>query len=193
MFYPAQTWAHKNHLGLLEALANLRDQRRIFVPLVCSGRLNDFFPQIKKRVRELKLAHQVRFLGFVDPLTLRCLYALSRCLVFSTKFEGLGMPVMEAFSAGVPVACSNVTCLPEQAGDAALIFDPDRPDRIADAIFRLWTDDALCKRLVERGRKRAANFTWDRTARMFRAHHRRIANRPLTDEDHALLSAPPLL
>ncbi len=74
-----------------------------------------------------------------------------------------------------------------------LIFDPDRPEVIAEAIYRLWTDDALCKTLVERGRRRVANFTWDRTARTFRAHYRRIANRPLTDEDRTLLSAPLLL
>ncbi len=94
---------------------------------------------------------------------------------------------------GVPVACSNATSLPQLAGDAALVFDYDKPDKIAEAIFRLWTDEALRKTLIERGKLRVAQFTWERTVRLFRAHYRRIANRFLTEEDHALLNAPPLV
>ncbi len=60
------------------------------------GHLNDFFPTIEKRVRELGLGNQVRFLGFVTPLDLQCLYKLSRCMTFPTKFEGWGMPLLEA-------------------------------------------------------------------------------------------------
>jgi glycosyltransferase involved in cell wall biosynthesis len=90
IFYPAQTWAHKNHIGLLEALAMLRDKRRVTVPLVCSGRTNEFFAQIEKRVRGFHLTDQVRFLGFVTPLELQGLYRLCRCMVFPSKFEGWG-------------------------------------------------------------------------------------------------------
>jgi len=90
-------------------------------------------------------------------------------------------------SSGAPVACSTVTSLPEQAGDAALLFDADRPEEMAGAIARLWTDPALRAQLAARGRERVAHFTWDRTARVFRAHYRRIAGRPLTDEDRESL------
>jgi glycosyltransferase involved in cell wall biosynthesis len=193
VFYPAQTWPHKNHIGLLEALAILRDRHGLRVPLVCSGTVNSFFPKIRRRTRELRLADHVRFVGFVSSLELQCLYRLCRCMVFPSKFEGWGMPLTEAFLIGVPVACSNATSLSDLAGDAALIFDPDRPEEIAEAIRRLWTEEALRNTLVEQGKKNVARFSWDRTARMFRAHYRQIAGRPLTEEDRALLAAPPLL
>lgn len=193
VFYPAQTWAHKNHLGLLEALAVLREQHGLTVPLVSSGKLNDFYPRIEEEVRRLKLDDQVQFLGFVSPLELQCLYRLSRAMIFPTLFEGFGLPLLEAFLAGVPTACSNATSLPQQAGDAAIIFDPQNLKEMADAVRRLWTDDELCRTLVERGRERVRLFSWDRTARLFRAHYRRITERPLSEEDRALLAAPSLV
>ncbi len=190
VFYPAQTWEHKNHRGLLEALAILRDRDGLTVPLVSSGYINTFFEEIKDQAEKSGLSSQIQFLGFISPLDLQCLYKLCQCLVFPSKFEGGGLPIIEAFQAGVPTACSNVTCLPEQAGDAALIFDPNKPTQIADAIRRLWTDGELCKDLVVRGYKRVSNLTWDRTARIFRAHYRRIAKSSLTDEDRAYLNDP---
>jgi len=193
LFYPAATWPHKNHLGLLQALSILRDQHALRVAVVFSGFQNEFFPEIKRQVRNLKLQEQVRFLGFVSPFELQCLYRLCRCMVFPSKFEGFGLPVVEAFLAGVPVACSNATSLPDLAGGAAVIFDPDSPEEIAEAIRRLWTDETLRRTLVERGRTNVARFSWERTARTFRAHYRRLANRPLTEEDRALIEAPPLL
>jgi glycosyltransferase involved in cell wall biosynthesis len=119
---------------------------------------------------------------------LQCLYQLCRCLVFPTKFEGWGLPVTEAFSMGIPVACSNVTCLPDLTGDAALLFDPDQPTDMAAAIRRLWTDETLRATLIERGKKQVARFSWTRTAKIFRAHYRRIGQRFLNEEDRALVA-----
>ena len=187
LLYPAQTWAHKNHLGLLEALAALLRGHGIAAPLVCCGQQNSFFPTIERRVRALGLQDQVRFVGFVSPVELQSLSRLCRAVVVPTKFEAGSFPMWEAFLAGAPVACSTVTSLPEQAGDAALLFDADRPEEMAGAIARLWTDPALRAQFAARGRERVAHFTWDRTARVFRAHYRRIAGRPLTDEDRESL------
>jgi glycosyltransferase involved in cell wall biosynthesis len=191
--YPAQTWAHKNHIGLLNALALLRDARDMKVELVCTGALNDFFPRVQAHVRDLRLEDQVRFVGFVSPLDLQALYRLARAVVIPSKFEASSLPLWDAFLAGVPAACSTVTSLPEQAGDAALLFDPNSPEQIADAIQRLWIDDTLRQALARRGKANVSQFTWDRTARHFRAHYRRITRRKLTDEDVKILSAPPLL
>ena len=176
-FYPAQTWPHKNHLGLLEALALLRDEHDLRVSLIASGRLNDFYSVIERRVVELGLVDQVRFVGFVPPLELQCLYRLATLTVIPTKFEAASGPLWDAFLAGSPAACSNVTALPEQAGDAALVFDPEDPRAIADAIRRLWGDAELRATLVARASDRVGRFSWDRTARNFRAHYRRIAGR----------------
>ena len=193
VFYPAQTFPHKNHLALLDALALLRDRKGLVIPFVSSGRCNSFYPRIEKHIKELRLGSQVQFLGFVSPLELQCLYRLCRCVVIPTRFEAASFPVWDAFLAGTPVACSNVTSLPQQVGDAALVFDPEDTQAIANAIERLWTDQTLCRELIERGRTNVARFSWNRTARQFRAHYRRIAGRPMSDEDRRLLQAPPLL
>jgi glycosyltransferase involved in cell wall biosynthesis len=85
----------------------------------------------------------------------------------------------------------TVTSLPEQAGDAALIFDPLGRERRSLAPFgRLWQDEDLRRELVEKGRARVAELSWERTARIFRAHYRRLAGAGMTDEDHALLASP---
>jgi glycosyltransferase involved in cell wall biosynthesis len=187
LFYPAKTWGHKNHIGLFEALSILRAQHGLTPPLICSGGETPFSPAIRNRMMELNLASQVRFIGFVTPFELVSLYRLSRCLIFPSKYEGWGLPITEAMRLGVPVACSALAVLREQADDAALFFDPGDPQAIAGAINRLWTEVDLRKSLSEKGIAQASQFSWDRTARIFRAHYRRLAGRPLTEEDALLL------
>lgn len=182
-FFPAQTWPHKNHLGLVRAVARVRDRHGVTVPVVCSGRVTEHHRAIMAEAQRVGIADTLRFTGFVTPTELQALYRLARLVVIPTLFEAASFPLWEAFENGVAAACSSVTSLPEQAGDAALVFDPHDPDAMAAAIFSLWTDERLRRTLVERGRERVARFTWERTARTFRAHYRRIAGRPLTDED----------
>lgn len=192
ILYPAQTWAHKNHLGLLDAVALLRD-KGLTIDVICSGHLNEFFSEIDRHRRRLQLESRVRFVGFVSPLELQALYRIATAVVVPSKFEAASGPLWDAFLANTPAACSTVTSLPMQAGDAALLFDPNDPAEIAYALERLWTDEALRRTLAVRGRESVSRFTWDRTARHFRAHYRRVAGRILSDEDHVILSAPPLL
>jgi glycosyltransferase involved in cell wall biosynthesis len=156
------------------------------VPTVFSGHRTDAFPAIERRVRELRLEDQVRFLG---PSELKAVYRMARLVAFPSRFEGFGMPVVEAFRLGVPVACSSTTSLPEVAGDAALLFDPGDPDAIAAAIRRLWTDEALRVELVQRGRERVQRFSWDGVARRCRALYRMVGRRPLDLADRTLLDA----
>jgi glycosyltransferase involved in cell wall biosynthesis len=191
VFYPAQTWPHKNHLSLIEAIAVLRDRHHLAIPLICSGHQTDHFSRIRRRIEELLLEEQVKFVGFVSPLELQCLYRLCRCVCVPTLFEAASGPLNEAFMAGAPAACSNVTSLPEQAGDAALVFDPHDPREIAAALHLLWTDDELRRTFAARGKQRVSRFTWQRAARHFRALYRRIANRPLTGDDQEFLNTPP--
>jgi glycosyltransferase involved in cell wall biosynthesis len=192
VFYPAQTWPHKNHAALLEALGRLR-REGLAVPLVSSGRRTEHGEKLEARARELGIGDQVRFLGFVDDASLAALYAGAAAVVIPSLFEAASFPMWEAFRAGVPVACSNVTSLPAQAGGAALVFDPHDVGAIADAVRRLVTDEALRRDLVSRAAARVALFTWPRTARTFRALYRRLANRPLDPDDRALLAAAPAL
>ena len=192
LLYPAQTWPHKNHERLLDALALIRDREGVRISLVCPGRQNDHYRQIARRIGGLQLEEQVSFPGFVSPLELRGLYDLALGLVFPSRFEGWGLPVCEAFTAGLPVASSSATSLPDLVGDAGLLFDPDDTEQIADAVLGLWSDAELRADLAERGRERGKLFDFDRTARLFRAHYRRVGQQPLSEEDRILLASPPL-
>ena len=191
LLYPAQTWPHKNHERLLEALAMIRDESGLTIPLVCPGKQTRHYGRIRELIDRLGLAETTSFPGFVSSLELRGLYELGTALVFPSRFEGWGLPVCEAFDAGLPVASSTATGLPDVVGDAGLLFDPDDVTEIASQLHRLWIDDELRADLRERGRKRAPKFSFDHTARLFRAHYRQIANRALSEEDRGLLRSPP--
>ena len=204
-FYPAVAWPHKNHLRLLDALAHLRDHRGLIVPLVCTGALHEdppasallprpaeghaasHWPKIKTQLARLDLVDQVHFVGLVPEEDLRGLYRLARCLVLPTLFEANSLPIFEAWVDGTPVACSNVTALPEQVMDAGLIFNPFDPIAIADTIARLFTDDDLCEELRTKARRRLNNFDWVRTAKAYRAIYRRTAGQQLSEDDRMLL------
>ncbi|MHB1160750.1 MAG: glycosyltransferase family 4 protein [Chloroflexota bacterium] len=190
--YPAQTWPHKNHLRLLEAIAIARDEHRVSVPLVCTGVKNGYWPRIEERIAQLALRDSVHFLGYVTPAELRALYRLARFLVLPSLFEGGGFPVLEGFSEGTPVACANVTSLPEYGGDAVLLFDPASAESIAAALVRMATDPDLRDSLRRRGSERIRVFDWSVTARSYRALYRKVAGRPLSDEDLSLLSDRPI-
>jgi glycosyltransferase involved in cell wall biosynthesis len=191
LLYPAQTWPHKNHERLLEALARIREESGLTIPLVCPGKQTRHYRRIRELVEGLGLTDATSFPGFVSSLELRGLYELAAALVFPSRFEGWGLPVCEAFDAGLPVASSTATGLPDVVGDAGLLFDPDDLAEMAGQLQRLWTDAELRESLRERGRQRAAEFSIDHTARLFRAHYRQVGDRALTEEDRILLASPP--
>jgi glycosyltransferase involved in cell wall biosynthesis len=130
----------------------------------------------------------VRFLGYVTATELRAIYHAAQFVIFPSLFEGGGLPVLESFHESVPVACSNVTALPEYAGDAALLFHPFSIESIADVLRRMTTDADLRETLRQRGSARIRLFTWERTAKTYRALYRQVARAPLSDEDRALLT-----
>lgn len=105
--------------------------------------------------------------GSVSSAQLAWLYQNALAFVFPSLYEGFGLPLAEALSFGVPIACSNRSCLPEVAGDAALYFDPLEPEAIAATLQRLLEDEQLRNDLSRRGRKRSSQFTWSRTADAF--------------------------
>lgn len=191
LLYPAQTWPHKNHLRLLEAVAHLRDTRGLAINLVLTGYQNEHYAQVRAQIDRLRLSHQVRSPGYVTPMQLQALYRLAVGMIFPSLFEGWGIPIVEAFQAGTAVACSNATSLPSMVGDGALIFDPGDTESIASAAATLWTDEALRRGLVERGRARVRLFDPARVAATYRAVYRRAAGRPMSPDDRLILSQPP--
>lgn len=188
LFYPAQTWPHKNHERLLRAVLTASAEIGEPLHLVCSGAENDHTATVRRAAEGLGIAARIHFCGFASPLEIRSLYRLSRAVVFPSLFEGWGFPILEAFASGVPVAASAVTSIPEMAGDGALLFDPTRTDEIAAAIAQIWTDEPLRDRLVSAGRQVVEGLAWEGTARTFRSLYRMIGQRPLSDEDVRLVN-----
>jgi glycosyltransferase involved in cell wall biosynthesis len=107
---------------------------------------------------------RIRFLGYVSPSDLPVLYAGADAFCFPSLYEGFGLPVLEAMACGTPVVASNRAAVPEVAGDAAILVDPTDPAAIGRALCRVLTDSALRTDLIAKGRQRAREFTWERTA-----------------------------
>jgi glycosyltransferase involved in cell wall biosynthesis len=124
------------------------------------------------------VAGSLRLTGWVSEAELEGLYRLASCVALPSLAEGFGLPVLEAMTRGVPVACSSAGALSEVAGDAALLFDPLDPGAIAAAIGSLLDDPGLAERLASAGRGRAAGFTWRRAADATLAVYREALSDP---------------
>ena len=159
IYYPANRWLHKNHDNLLKALRLLKTKMGLEIPCVLTGFDYENGYRLHEKIREYDLEKQVHSLGYLKPEQVRYLYLNAEMLCFPSLFEGFGMPPLEAMVMGCPVACSNTTSLPEVVGDAALLFSPEKPDEIAHCISKLWSDEALRKALVEKGKRRAELFS----------------------------------
>jgi glycosyltransferase involved in cell wall biosynthesis len=158
LLYPANFWPHKNHRALFEALQVYRQAHAdIDVSLVCTGAPNALMQSLKTLAESLLPSGSVVFAGYLASEELAALFEACQALIFPSLYEGFGMPVLEAMARGKPVLCSNVTSLPEVAGDAAIYFDPTDPRLIAEAINVLGNRETIVE-LVGRGRKRAETF-----------------------------------
>ncbi len=154
---------HKNLDRLLAALARLTGPDAPV--LVLAGHAGRETERLRARAAELGVQERVRMTGWLADSDLEGAYRLAAGFVYPSLHEGFGIPVLEAMRRGTPVAASSATSLPEVAGDAALLFDPTSVEAIEHAMRALVADGELRARLVERGRRRAEEFGWDRTAR----------------------------
>jgi glycosyltransferase involved in cell wall biosynthesis len=162
---------HKNLSALIDALALMPSERRPV--LVMPGYPTPHEKELRARALALGLEAHTRFPAWTDDSELEGLYAAATAFVFPSRSEGFGLPVLEAMQRGVPVACSDCGAVAEIADDAALLFDPNSPRSIAEAVGRLLTDRVYADHLKDVGRRRAAEFTWARTARETLASYQR--------------------
>jgi glycosyltransferase involved in cell wall biosynthesis len=154
---------HKNLARLIAAMPVVLAAEPDAI-LVLTGNATAYEAELVAEVAQRGVSEHVAFLPFVNAEELEGLYAGAACFVLPSTNEGFGLPVLEAMGRGVPVACSNVSALPEVAGDAAHYFDPLDVNAIGQAIIETLTDHPGTERLVEAGRRQAASFTWERTA-----------------------------
>ena len=165
----------KNYSRLIEALARLRD-RNYDVDLVIAGGKGWLAAPIYKTIEDTCMGAHVHFIGFAADQDLPALYSGAICVGYPSLYEGFGFPILEGMACGTAVITSNVSSMPEVAGDAALMVDPYDVDAITDALQRIIGDDDLRQSLIERGYERVKQFTWAGTAQQLRQIYHDILN-----------------
>ena len=137
-------------------------------PLVVAGRLpthdTPFFPDPRCIAARLEIAGAICYPGHIDEGDKPAVYSAATVFVYPSRYEGFGLPVLEAMACGTPVVTSDVTSLPELAGEAAFLVAPEDTRSMAAAIISLCIDEAPREQMRRRGKAQAANFTWERTA-----------------------------
>jgi glycosyltransferase involved in cell wall biosynthesis len=157
----------KNYERLIQALAQLH-QRGYTIDLVIAGGKGWLDNPIYETVQQTGMEQYVHFIGFVDDEDLPALYSAAECFAFPSLYEGFGLPVLEAMACGTPVVTSNVSSLPEVAGDAALLVDPYDTLAIVQAIRSILDDTVLRSQLVDKGYHQVGHFSWIESARKLR-------------------------
>jgi glycosyltransferase involved in cell wall biosynthesis len=154
----------KNLTGLVEAMRIIHG-RSEKIPLVIAGRRGGDYESVLGGIRRAGLEEKIRAIGYIPDSELRRLYRLAAVFIFPSLAEGFGLPILEAMASGLPVAASRTSAMPEVAGEAAVYFDPSRPEDMAAAVIRLLEDEGLRRKLADQGKARARAFSWTVTAR----------------------------
>jgi glycosyltransferase involved in cell wall biosynthesis len=165
VLYAGNVKPHKNLERLIDAFDIVRKRGLDHLKLVLIGDEISKYAALRRAVHQHQLHKYVRFLGYLPEETLAVMYRLAGVFVFPSLYEGFGLPPLEAMASGTPVVTSNVSSLPEVAGDAAMLVDPYDPHSIADGVHRVLTDEALRRDLRRKGVARARQFSWEASVR----------------------------
>jgi glycosyltransferase involved in cell wall biosynthesis len=184
VLYAGNVKPHKNLARLIEAFHLVRSRGLDHLKLVLIGDEISRYAALRRAVHRYQLHKYVRFLGYLPEETLAVMYRLAGVFVFPSLYEGFGLPPLEAMASGTPVVTSNVSSLPEVAGDAALLVDPYDPSAIADGIYKVLTDETLRRDLRQKGLARARQFSWEDSVRRVREIYGEVANEPTREKSH---------
>jgi glycosyltransferase involved in cell wall biosynthesis len=190
LLYAGTIRPQKNIPRLIEAFAVLRAElathpRYANLKLLIIGDEVSRNPLVRRTVLQTQLEKAVRFFGFVSFDTLRMFYEGAEAFVFPSLYEGFGLPPLEAMACGVPVVTSNVSAMPEVVGDAAALVNPENVFDIARGIREVLTTPGYREALIERGRRRAREFSWDETARQVVEVYREVMDRGRRGQERA--------
>jgi len=178
VLYAGNVKPHKNLDRLLDAFHIVRSRGLDHLKLVMIGDDISKYASLRRAVHRYQLHKYVRFLGYLPEETLAVMYRLAGAFVFPSLYEGFGLPPLEAMASGTPVVTSNVSSLPEVAGNAAELVDPYDPEAIADGIYRVLTDVDLRRDLRRKGLARASQFSWATSVRRVREIYGEVAGLP---------------
>jgi glycosyltransferase involved in cell wall biosynthesis len=163
----------KNVVSLLQAFARLPGELQKEFPLVIAGAKGWLNSDLHAVVRDLKLSGKVHFPGYIAKEDISAVYSLATVFVYPSLYEGFGLPVLEAMACGTPVISSNVSSLPEVAGDAARLVAPLSIEEIEEALKDLLAHEDLRAEMRRRGLLRSAEFTWEKCAEQTLAVYRK--------------------
>ena len=164
VLYLGNLHPRKNIVRLLEGFVKVRERGGFSHRLKIVGQATWMADDVFSAVRESGLVDQVDFTGYVSYEQLTSLYQNADVCVYPSLYEGFGLPVLEAMACGCPVVCSSTTSIPEVAGEACILVNPESVEDIAAGIESVLRDPAVAKRLRERGPVQAAKFTWEACA-----------------------------
>lgn len=167
---------HKNIDNLVKAFFLIKERGHRELKLVLAGKLPKTKSKLDILVQSSKWKRDIIITGYVPDEVLAGLYKNAEAFVFPSLYEGFGIPILEAFQYGTPVACSNRAAIPEIAGNAAVYFDPTNVEEIAEVLDRLLGDENQRKYLANAGKERVTHFTWEEVARRTLNVYRRLMN-----------------
>jgi len=175
VLYAGNVKPHKNLERLIEAFNLVRKRGLDHLKLVLIGDEISKYASLRRAVHRHQLHKYVRFIGYLPEETLAVMYRLAGVFVFPSLYEGFGLPPLEAMASGTPVVTSNLSSLPEVAGDAALLVDPYDAAAIADGIHAVLTNERLRASLRRKGLARASEFSWEASVRRVREIYAEVA------------------
>ena len=164
----------KNVEGVINAYAAWHARDENVPPLIVAGGKGWYYQEVFKLVESLNLKDSILFPGYVPQADLPLWYNAASLMVYPSHFEGFGLPVLESMACGTPVVTSNVSSLPEVAGDAALMVSPTDTDALSRAMQSVFEDEALAQSLREKGLRQAAKFNWLKAAQQTVDVYRRV-------------------
>lgn len=176
--YPAITYPHKNHLVLIDAFARLL-KIHPDVHLVLTGGRGSVEVPLATEIRKLGIEDRVVRLGYVPRDHLDALYHQAVALTFPSRFEGFGIPVIEAMVRSCPVIAADATAVPEVVGDAGSLVSPDNPEEWCRSMADMLEDDEMRRQFVKAGVDRAKAFTWSRSADLLEEAYRDVLDTTL--------------
>ncbi|MBI3631795.1 MAG: glycosyltransferase family 4 protein [Candidatus Staskawiczbacteria bacterium] len=170
IFYPAQFWVHKNHVNLIKSIKIAEEKfgENISLVLVGNEKANsENYYKIMGLAGELNIKNRIMHLGYVTDEEIVALYKKSLALIFCSVGGPTNIPLVEAMFLGTPVVCPNLFAMPEQVGDAGVLFNPFNPNDMAEKIVKVWKDENLRSQMIEKGYKKVESFTFESYAKIW--------------------------
>ncbi len=175
-FYPAVTWPHKNHETIFRALHILKSESGLTPHVFFTGSSTAYSSTLDKLARDLGISEQLHFLGFVTSTELQTIFRVATAMIYPSRFEGFGLPILEAFHAQLPVLCAKTSTLPEVAQDGALYFDPDSPAELSTLMKSILDHPEIRQDLVNKGAIVGSQYSFKETANKFQALYEKVAS-----------------